>query len=138
MSVLVYRDKSTAGAAAATLIAAQMIEKPTSVFGFDFADELYPVYRALARMTSDGLLDWSDTTCFSLAENVCGKDESFIHDSLCSLLYDKVNTTKSRLFSPAASANNWCAACNQYEEQILQAGGIDLLFLSVKADGSVV
>ena len=33
MSILVYRDQAAASAAAATLIAAQIIEKPDSVLG---------------------------------------------------------------------------------------------------------
>ena len=49
MSVLVYRDKAIAGAAASTLLAAQIIEKPGCVLGLDCAEELLPVYRAVAR-----------------------------------------------------------------------------------------
>ena len=59
MSILVYRDKTVAAAAAATLLAAQIIEKPMSALGLDYAEDLVPVYRALARMTADGLLDWT-------------------------------------------------------------------------------
>lgn len=138
MSVLVYRDKSVAGAAAATLIAAQTIEKPASVLGFDLTDDMAPVYRALARMTGDGLLDWSDVTAFGLSEYVRADTDLSLTTQLSTLLYDRVNIKPERRFAPDAAATDWSVACNEYEDAILQAGGFDLVFLGIRPDGSIV
>lgn len=137
MSVLVYRDKSVAGAAAATLIAAQTIEKPASVLGFDLTDDMAPVYRALARMTGDGLLDWSDVTTFGLSEYVRADTDLSLTTQLSTLLYDRVNIKPERRFAPDAAATDWSVACNEYEDAILQAGGFDLVFLGIRPDGSI-
>ena len=66
MSILVYKERKLAGAAASTLMAAQIIEKPACALGLDYSEELLPTYRALARMSRDGLLDWSDVRVFGL------------------------------------------------------------------------
>lgn len=137
MSVLVYRDKSIAGAAAATLLAAQVIEKPMSVLGLDYSEEMAPVYRALARMTADGLLDWSDVTAFALSELVRADAERSIASQMSSLLYERVNIGQEKRFAPSGDTSNWSVACNEYEDRILCAGGLDLVFLAIRADGSI-
>ena len=137
MSVLVYRDKSIAGAAAATLLAAQVIEKPMSVLGLDYSEDIAPVYRALARMTADGLLDWSDITAFALSEHVRADGAQSIASRMQTLFYEHVNLDAGRRFTPDAEAADWSVACTDYEDGILRAGGIDLTFLAVGPDGSI-
>lgn len=137
MSVLVYRDKSIAGAAAATLLAAQVIEKPMSVLGLDYSEDIVPVYRALARMTADGLLDWSDITAFALSEHVWADGAQSIASRMQTLFYEHVNLDAGRRYTPDAEAADWSVACTDYEDGILRAGGIDLAFLAVGPDGSI-
>ena len=137
MSILVYKDRSIAGAAAATLLAAQIIEKPDAVLGLDYQDALAPVYRALSRMSVDGLLDWSEIRTFMLSELVRTSEDQTIRARMNSALFDRVNVKAENTRFPETSAEDWSFACNDYEEQILDVGGIDLLFLSVNADGSI-
>ena len=137
MSVLVYRNKPTCCAAAATLLAACIIEKPSSVLGLDFAPELTPVYRTVARMTMDGLLDWGDVKAFNLFEHVRADAESSVEGQLGALLLDKVNLPQENRFTPDASGNDWSVICNDYENAILDVGGLDTVFCTVRADGSI-
>ena len=137
MSILVYRDRSIAGAAAATLLAAQIIEKPDAVLGLDYQEVLAPVYRALSRMSVDGLLDWSEVRTFTLSELVRTAPEQTIRSRMNSALFDRVNAKPENQYFPETDAEDWSRACNDYEENILDIGGIDLLFLAVNADGSV-
>ncbi len=137
MSILVYRDKTVAAAAAATLLAAQIIEKPMSALGLDYAEDLVPVYRALARMTADGLLDWSDAAAFALSEHVHADAERTIASQMGPLLYERVNLKAERRFAPSAEAMDWSVACNDYEDAILRAGGMDMAFVSIGSDGSI-
>lgn len=137
MSILVYRDKSIAGAAAATLLAAQIIEKPMSALGLDYAEDIAPVYRALGRMTADGLLDWSDASAFALSEYVRTDVDRTVASLMEPLLYERINLKRERRFAPSAEAMDWSVACNEYEDAILHAGGLDLVFLSVGKDGSI-
>lgn len=138
MSILVYRDKDLAGAAAATLIAAQIIEDPRSVVGFDCSAELRPVYRALAKMTGDGLLDWSDLSVFSLYELVRPAAGRSVASRMDADLFSSVNIEREKLFFPASDSADWNISCAAYESRIMEAGGLDLAFVSVGPDGSIV
>ncbi|MDO4572483.1 MAG: 6-phosphogluconolactonase [Clostridia bacterium] len=137
MSILVYRDKATACAAAATLVSAGVIEKPNTVLGLDWAPELQPVYRTLARMTSDGLLDWSEVKSFNLYEHVHADSERLCETQLLSVLYDRVNIAPENRFMPNTTGHDWSVVCNDYENAILNAGGLDTVLCAARADGSV-
>lgn len=137
MSVLVYKDKAIAGAAASTLIAAQIIEKPSSVIGFDCAEDVLPVYRAISKMSKDGLLDWSDVRVFNLSERVRADADTSIDSQLWSALYDNINVEEENCFRPKADASDWSLACNSYENAILDRGGLDLVFLNVDRNGNI-
>ena len=137
MSILVYRDKATACAAAATMIAAGVIERPSAVLGLDWAQELKPIYRTLARMTADGLLDWSDVRAFNLYEHVQADVEQLCETQLNALLYDGVNILPENRYRPATNGRDWGVLCNEYEDAILLAGGIDTILCAVRPDGSI-
>ena len=70
MSVLVFSDAQTAAAAAATLLAGQLIEKPSLVLGVDCAPALVSAFHSLSAMTANGLLNWGKATVFQLSERV--------------------------------------------------------------------
>ncbi|MEG1523762.1 MAG: 6-phosphogluconolactonase [Clostridia bacterium] len=137
MSVLVYRDKATACAAAATLLSASIIEKPTSVLGLDFSPELAPIYRTLSRMTADGLLEWSEVKTFNLYEHVKADADRSVDKQLGTLLLDRVNIQPEHRFLPDTDGNDWNIVCNDYENAILSVGGIDTVFCAIRADGSI-
>lgn len=137
MSVLVYRDKATTCAAAATLLAAGVIEKPGAVLGLDFAPELSPIYRTLARMTGDGLLEWSGVKTFNLFEYVRSDGDESVDRQLGSLLLDRVNIPAENRFLPDTGGSDWSVVCNRFENAILAAGGLDTVFCAIRGDGSV-
>ncbi len=137
MSILVYRDKATAFAAAATLISAGIIEKPDSVLGLDWTPELQPVYRTLSRMTADGLMDWSEVRSFNLYEYVQTGADQLAETHLSSVLFDRINLLPENRSLPNTTGHDWSIACNDYENAILGEGGLDTVLLSVRADGSI-
>ncbi len=137
MSILVYKDRAIAGAAASTLMAAQIIEKPSCTIGFDCATELLPVYRALSRMSKDGLLDWSEVRAFNLSEKVRADAENSISSTMQAALYDHVNIEQENISFPSADSSDWSVACNAFENDILRKGGLDFVFLNISEDGSV-
>lgn len=137
MSILVYRDKATAYAAAATLVSAGVIEKPNSVLGLDWAAELQPVYRTLARMTADGLLDWSEVRSFNLYEHVHADSDRLCETQLSGALYDRINILPENRQLPNTMGHDWSVVCNDYENAILAAGGLDTILCAVRKDGSI-
>lgn len=137
MSALVYRDRPTACSAAATLLSAGIIEKPNIVLGLDCAQELMPVYRTLTRMTSDGLLEWSGVKVFQLYEHVRADADHSVESRMRTILLDKVAVPEENRYLPCTEGNDWSIVCNDYDAEILNAGGIDTVFCAIRADGSI-
>jgi len=137
MSILVYRDKAVAYAAAATLVSAGVIEKPNSVLGFDWMPELSPIYRIMARMTADGLLDWSEVHAFNPFEYVHADSDDLCESQLCEALYDRINIVQANRTVPGTAGHDWSVVCNDYENAIINAGGFDTILCGVRADGSI-
>ena len=137
MSVLVYRDSDTLSQAIATLLAGCIIEKPTSVLGLDCSAQLLATYRKLGGMTSDGLLDRTNVRAFNLFEHVHSDAEPSDSSRMHTMLYDRVNMKKGNIFSPPTESRDWSVLCNDYENAILDVGGIDTVLCVVGMDGRI-
>lgn len=139
MSILVYSDKQTAAAAAATLIAAQVIETPSSVIGVDYDEGLKAVYSSLSAMTANGLLDWSRVKIFQLLEYLIQEEPlTPIYELLHESLYEPSHLNSNQFYLPPRHSDNWALACNEFEQSILNLGGMDLALITVKDDGGVL
>ncbi len=137
MSILVYRDMSAASAAAATLVAAQIIEKPDMVLGLPAGNMLEGVYARLCGMTGSGLLDWSDLHTLHVSEFVGFRPDlnRSLNGFLSHYLYSKVNAKRENIHMPDSCAQDLAAACTKYEELVMGLGGIDTALLSVGRNG---
>ena len=103
MGILVYHDASAACAAAATLFAAQIIERPTSVLGFVTGPTHEQVYARLVDMTNSGMLDWSDIKSFSVSEFVPPQPKlPFRRTYMEENLFNRVNIRPDNVFFPEA------------------------------------
>lgn len=137
MSILVYHNSRIAGAAASTVVASEVISAPKSVIGLDAADELIPVYSSLQRMTTDGLLDWSEVSCYALSEHVRSDAEETISAKMHRRLFDGINLAADGIHEPESDTKNWSTACSSYEDEIMGAGGFDLVVVAIGQDGSI-
>ena len=137
MSVLVYRDSDTLSQAVATLLAGCIIEKPNSALGLDCSVSLASAYRKIAGMTSDGLLDWATIRAFNLYEHV--RPDADISDEarMRTMLYDRVNIAPDNIYAPSAETKDWSVLCNEYENAILDVGGLDTLVCTIGGDGRI-
>jgi glucosamine-6-phosphate deaminase len=140
MGILVYRDQTTASTAAATLIAAQVIEKPDSAIGFAAGKAMESIYARLVGMTGSGLLDWSDILAFNPCEFLDGSasDTFSVSAFLTKKLYAKVNLSRKHIYVPCSADMDADAVCAQYEDSILNVGGLDLQPLTIGVDGSLI
>lgn len=137
MSILVYRDQTAANAAAATLCAAQMIEKPDSVIAFAPGQMLDGLYARLVGMTGSGMIDWSDIVAFTAYEYI-GVPKTNKRSMLSYLkysLFDKVNLQPGNIYSLDGCAPDLERMAMQYEDNILNCGGIDLMILCLGHNG---
>ena len=137
MSVLVYRDSDTLSQALATLLAGCIIEKPNSALGLDCSAQLAPAYRKIAGMTSDGLLDWASVRAFNLFEHVRPEGEATDEARMHNMLYDRVNILAENIYAPCPQTRDWSVLCNNYENAILDVGGLDTIVCTIGSDGRI-
>lgn len=137
MGIMIYRDKDAASAAAATLIAAQMIEKPNCVLGLTATDMASLVYRKLVSMTASGILDWSEVTVFQTSEFMAKRagNVGILSAYLASFLYEQVNMQLARVHAPNHNAQDLQAACSSFEADIIASGGLDTVVLYLGQNG---
>ena len=138
MSVLVFSDAQTASAAAATLVAGQLIEKPSLVLGVDCAASLAPAYQSLRAMTANGLLNWKKATVFQLSERVREEGRSTLRSFMDDSLYREIALSDAQVVVPDDASSNWADSCHSFEDSILNAGGMDVAFISVGTDGAIL
>lgn len=138
MSVLVFSDAQTAAAAAATLLAGQLIEKPSLVLGVDCAPTLVSAFHSLSAMTANGLLSWGKATVFQLSERVREEGKDSLRAYLNEALFRELALTDAQVLAPADASDNWADSCHGFEDAILQAGGMDVALLTVGSDGSLL
>ncbi len=138
MSVLVFSDAQTAAAAAATLLAGQLIEKPSLVLGVDGAPALASAFHSLSAMTANGLLSWGKATVFQLSERVREEGKDSLRAYLNETLFRELALTDAQVLAPADASDNWADSCHSFEDAILQAGGLDVALLTVGPDGSLL
>ena len=138
MSVLVFSDAQTAAAAAATLLAGQLIEKPSLVLGVDCAPALVSAFHSLSAMTANGLLNWGKATVFQLSERVREEGKASLRSFLDESLLGDLALKSAQVLAPADASDNWADSCLGFEDAILQAGGMDVALLTVGPDGSLL
>lgn len=138
MSVLVFSDAQTAAAAAATLLAGQLIEKPSLVLGVDCAPALVSAFHSLSAMTANGLLNWGKATVFQLSERVREEGKASLRSFLDESLLGDLALKSAQVLAPADASDNWADSCHGFEDAILQAGGMDVALLTVRPDGSLL
>lgn len=138
MSILIFRDTKTACAAAATMIAGQLLERPESVIGVEYSDQVLPVFDSLSAMTENGLLDWTRTTLFQLSELVQREDGITIREKMKTAFLERTGVRQERFISPDSVSENWADSCHSFEEHIRDVGGLDLALFTVHTDGAVL
>lgn len=137
MGIMIYKDSNAASAAAATVIASQIIQKPNCVIGLSAGTMVQNLYAKLTEMTHAGVLDWSEVTTFHTGENINrrpglpGIQSSFINKAL----YEHVGMDYARVNAPSHNAQDLQAACTAYEVDLVDAGGMDLLLLTMGENG---
>lgn len=137
MGIMIYRDKDAASSAAATLLAAQMIEKPNCVLGLCATDMAALLYRKLVSMTASGILDWSEVTVFQTSEFMAKRpgNVGILSAYLASALYEQVNMQLSRAHAPNHNAQDLQAACSSFEADIVASGGLDTIVVYLGRNG---
>ena len=133
MEVIIVPAAQDVGIAAAGIIARLVAGKPGAVLGLATGASVKPVYAELVRAR----LDFSRVTTFNLDEYV-GLDPSHaasFHAFMNEHFLGRMNVDRGHVRFPPTEGDDLAGACEQFERDIRNAGGIDLQLLGIGRDG---
>jgi glucosamine-6-phosphate deaminase len=137
--IRVFKTADGAAAALAKHIAVAIRRTPTLTLGLPTGRTPIPLYRELARLHAEGVIDFSRASTFNLDEfaNVSASDPRSYHAFMRRHLFDRVNLDKRRIHFLNGTAADLAGECGRYERAIARAGGIDLQILGLGANGHI-
>ena len=135
MEIIIQPTSEAATAVAARIIARLLKDKPNAVLGLATGSTPLRLYQDLIAMN----LDWSKVTTFNLDEYIGLPREhpqsyyQFMWDNL----FRHINISPENIHIPDGNAADIPKFCSDYEQQIKDAGGIDLQILGIGTDGHI-
>lgn len=142
MNIIVNKDYEQMSKCAAEHIATLINRKPNCVIGFATGRTPIGTYRELIRMHKEGL-DFSKIIAFNLDEyfgigmdlsKPYAMDQSY-HRFMYEEIFKYINIKKENIHIPDGLTKSPEKFCKEYEDAIIEAGGIDLQILGIGGDG---
>jgi glucosamine-6-phosphate deaminase len=135
MEIIIQPTQAGATIVAARIIGSLLRKNPRAVLGLATGSTPLSLYRELIAMK----LDWSQVTTFNLDEYVGlpREHEQSYHTFMWENLFKHVNVAKKNVHIPDGNAKDIPKFCAKYEQQIRDAGGIDLQVLGIGTDGHI-
>lgn len=139
MKFRVYDTAAEAARAAASIVAAQLKRKPTSVFGLPTGRTSLAIYDELATLHADGAANFSSARTFNIDEFVghSAKDRHSFFAFMDTHLFRRINLPAAHIHFLKGDARDLDAECERFEREIADAGGIDLLLLGIGGNGHI-
>ena len=139
MNIRIFDRPDQVGQAAATLIAAQVIEKPAAVLGLATGSSPIPTYQQLIALYKAGVLDFSQVTSFNLDEyvGIQADHPCSYHRFMEENLFAHVNIRKEAAHVLDGNGANLADTAAQYDREIVAAGGLDLQLLGIGRNGHI-
>lgn len=140
MEVIICPDPQRVGEVAAAKVARVARDTgPEVVLGLSTGSSPLATYEALAHRVAEGRLDLSYAWGFALDEYVGlpqGHPESYA-EVVRRTVVEPLGMQPARVFTPDGFADDIEAAALRYEEQIREAGGVDVQILGIGANGHI-
>jgi glucosamine-6-phosphate deaminase len=139
MEVIIQLDSEKASLLAARIVKKIIQEKPQPVIGFATGNTPLLLYKNLVRMHREEGLDFSRVVAFNLDEYVglAPDHPASFHFYMWKNLFSQVNIKPENVHIPDGLAKDIPAYCEQYEQEIKAAGGLDLQILGLGTDGHI-
>jgi glucosamine-6-phosphate deaminase len=139
MEVVVCPSYDELSARAARLVADLIRAKPEAVLGLPIGSTPEGLYRELVRMHREEGLSFARLRTFNVIEYVglAPEHPQSSHRFMREHLFDRVDIVPDNVHSPSGLALDLAAHCRQYEQQIADCGGIDLIVLGIGTDGHI-
>ena len=131
-----YEKMSETGA---KLIASQVMLKPDSVLGLATGSTPIGLYENLVKMNKSGEIDFSNVTTFNLDEYypISPENDQSYHYFMYKHLFDHININTENTHIPNGLTKTPDVECENYENMIEEAGGIDLQLLGIGQNGHI-
>ncbi len=139
MKLIVKENYEDLSMEAAKIIESQVRQKSNSVLGLATGSTPLGTYRELVRMHKEEGLSFKDVTSFNLDEYI-GLDEN--HESsyvyfMKENLFKWIDLKPENAFVPNGRAKNLIEYGKEYDQMILDRGGIDLQVLGIGSNGHI-
>ncbi len=139
MRIAVLRDYQSLSERAAALVSARIGKKPTAVLGLATGSTPLGLYRELVKAAQRGLVDFSGVTTFNLDEYYPIERESLqsYYYYMQQHFWGPLGICPGRAHIPDGRAGDIAGVCSDYEQKIMDAGGIDLQILGIGVNGHI-
>lgn len=139
MKVIEVQNYEDMSRRTADIIKGVINSKPDAVLGFATGSTPEGVYRCLIEDNKKGAVDFSKITSFNLDEyeGLDGSNPNSYRFFMNDRLFDHININKAKTFVPSGIAKDLKKMCEEYDEKIRLAGGIDLQLLGIGNNGHI-
>jgi glucosamine-6-phosphate deaminase len=139
MEVVILRDATEIGSAAADSIESLVTRKPDAVLGLATGSSPLSIYDELAARCAAGRISFANARGFTLDEYVgLPPDHPERYRNVIDTVFvSRVDFAPGAVAGPDGLAADIPAACAAYEDAIRAAGGIDLQILGIGTDGHI-
>lgn len=139
MKIYEMKDYQSMSRKAATIIAAQIINKPNCVLGLATGSSPIGTYEHLVDWYKSGDLDFSAVSSVNLDEykGISGESEHSYRYFMNDKLFNHVNINKEATHVPDGMATDPDKECARYEALINSLGGVDLQLLGLGHNGHI-
>lgn len=139
MEVVILNDAVEVGEAAAALIVQEVRRNPRAVLGLATGSSPAETYRALSRMIDAGTLDLAEASGFALDEYI--RIPADHPASYATVIQQEVviplHMDASRVHVPDGRRRDLEDAAASYDQQIFNAGGVDIQILGIGRNGHI-
>lgn len=139
MNVLVFESEEQIGIAAGNYMCGQVLQKPDSVLGLATGSTPLKPYSQMINLYKKGVIDFSKVTTFNLDEyvNIDVTDKNSYHSFMHENLFNHINIPEESINFLNGNAEDLNKECEEYEEKIKKAGGIDIQLLGIGSNGHI-
>ena len=139
MNVLIFDTEEQIGIAAGNYMCGQVLQKPDSVLGLATGSTPLKPYGQMIDLYKKGVVDFSKVTTFNLDEyvNLDVNDKNSYHSFMHENLFDHINIPEESINLLNGNASDPEKECEEYENKIKKAGGIDIQLLGIGSNGHI-
>lgn len=139
MDIIITEDYEQMSRAAADIIATRIKEKPDCVLGLATGSTPIGLYKCLVDDYKAGEISFANVQTFNLDEyrGLSPEHDQSYRYFMQKNLFDHVDVKPEATHVPDGAAEDGDLACEEYEDSIYEAGGLDLQLLGLGHNGHI-